>query len=74
MRTTIDLPDALVKRIKFHTTNNKVTFRSLLITALEKELSVEKKPFRLRDASVGNPQDPSAFNQTISQYRNPSYD
>ncbi len=43
MRTTVDLPDALMQRIKYHTANKKVTFRSLVITALEKELSTKKK-------------------------------
>ncbi|MFK5924850.1 MAG: hypothetical protein QM496_21945 [Verrucomicrobiota bacterium] len=72
MRTTIDLPDTLMEQIKFHTSNKKVTFRSLLITALEKELSAEKKPFCLRDASVGNAEDPKISNQTTDQHRNPA--
>jgi len=74
MRTTVDLPDTLVKRIKYHTANKKVTFRSLVITALEKELSAEKKSFRLRDASVGNPEEPITSNQTINQQLNADRD
>lgn len=70
MRTTVDLPDTLVKRIKFHTANQNVTFRSLVITALEKELSAEKKSFRLRDASVGNPEGSIISQQTINQHLN----
>lgn len=68
MRTTVDLPDTLVKRIKYHTANKKISFRSLVITALEKELSAEKKSFRLRDASAGNPEDPIISNNQINQH------
>ncbi|NOX99980.1 MAG: hypothetical protein GXP30_09655 [Verrucomicrobia bacterium] len=74
MRTTVDLPDTLIKRIKFHTANKKVTFRSLVITALEKELSAEKKSFRLRDASVGNAGESIISDQTINQHLNAGRD
>jgi Arc/MetJ family transcription regulator len=53
MRTTIDIPDALMARVKQRLGGHRLTFRSLVITALEDALREDRKPFRLRDASCG---------------------
>ena len=68
MRTTVDLPDILVKRIKALTTEKNITFRSLVITALEKELDEEKFSFVLRDASVGSPTKDPISNEEINRH------
>lgn len=54
MRTTIDMPDALFRRAKSVMTKRGMTFRSLVIDALEQSLDDQhQKPFILRDASAG---------------------
>lgn len=54
MRTTIDIPDSLLSRVKNQIHKKKTTFRALVIKALESELAeADAKPFQLRDASVG---------------------
>ena len=55
MRTSIDLPDALLARIKSRLHEQNITFRALVISALEQSLKEDTQPFQLRDASVGNP-------------------
>jgi hypothetical protein len=55
MRTSIDLPDALLSRIKSRLHEQNITFRALVISALEQSLKEDTEPFQLRDASVGNP-------------------
>ena len=54
MRTTIDIPDALMKRVKQRISADNMTFRALVISALESALEEESKTFQLRDASVGD--------------------
>ncbi|MEC5125185.1 hypothetical protein VSU19_00365 [Verrucomicrobiales bacterium BCK34] len=51
MRTTVDIPDSLMERAKKH--KGSMTFRPLVISALEKALAEETAPFVLQDASAG---------------------
>ena len=53
MRTTVDLPESLMDRVKNRIRERKMTFRSMVISALEKALEEDLKPFHLRDASAG---------------------
>jgi hypothetical protein len=53
MRTTIDMPDTLFRRAKEACAKRHMTFRDLVTVAVENELLGKKKPFVLRDASVG---------------------
>lgn len=74
MRTTVDLPDKLVKRIKACTAERKVTFRSLVVAALEKELAEDHGPFQLRDASVGTSNKSPVPNEVINRHLDASRD
>ncbi len=53
MRTTIDMPDQLLARVRKVTGERNMTFRALVIDALERVLEQNPGEFRLRDASVG---------------------
>jgi len=53
MRTTIDMPDKLMYKVKQVIAKRNTTFRALVIDALENSLNEEKAPFVLRDASAG---------------------
>jgi hypothetical protein len=55
MTTTIDIPDDLARRIRTLADARQTTLRALVIEGLRWVLAQrkEKKPFRLRDASVG---------------------
>ena len=53
MRTTIDMPDALMQRVKTVAAERKTTFRALVVDALERSLDPAPKNFRLEDAAVG---------------------
>jgi hypothetical protein len=53
MRTTVDVPDALLRRAKVAIAKQGVTFRALIIDALEQSLARKPEPFVLRDASAG---------------------
>lgn len=53
MRPTIDLPDALLKRVKTKMHEEDLTLRALVITGLEHVLHEETRLFQLRDASAG---------------------
>jgi predicted transcriptional regulator len=53
MRTTIDMPDRLLKRVKQVAAERKTTFRALVVDALERSLAERPRSFKLRDASVG---------------------
>ena len=54
MRTTIDLPDTLLERLKPQLASRKSTMRAFIIAAIEGELQQDKKKFQLRDASIGS--------------------
>lgn len=76
MRTTIDMPDGLMQRVREVSAARNTTFRALVIEALEKILEPDRKPFQLRDASAGKAYDPSQgglsplqINQQIDQVR-----
>ena len=53
MRTTIDMPDLLMKRVRRLLADRNMTFRALVIDALEQAIREEAPAFRLRDAAVG---------------------
>ncbi len=53
MRTTIDMPDALLERVRAVLARRRMTFRALVIDALEQAISEDSSGFRLRDASAG---------------------
>ncbi len=75
MRTTLDLPDPLMQQAKHRMAEKGITFRALVIHALEQELSTSRKDFQLRDASVGDPSaknlNSEEINQAIDQQRQP---
>ena len=78
MRTTIDIPDSLLDRVKQVLQKRKTTFRSVVISALEKALEEESAPFALRDASVAG--DPNGrkvsaeeINRQIDESREPAF-
>lgn len=54
MRTTIDMPDDLLNRVKQVSAARKTTFRRLVIDALERTLAEAPQNFRLRDAAAGS--------------------
>ena len=72
MRTTIDIPDHLMKRAKRVAAQRKTTLRGLMLDALERSLSEKSKPFELRDASVGpetRSVDSASINRAIDELR-----
>ena len=54
MRTTIDMPDALLRRVKIAAAQRKTTFRAMVVDALERTLDDSPSSFRLEDVSVGS--------------------
>ncbi len=54
MRTTIDIPDSLVKRVKLAAAQRKTTMRRLMLDALERSLRDSPPAFTLRDAAAGS--------------------
>lgn len=78
MRTTIDVPDDLLKRVKPLLVERKMTFRALVIDAVERAIEVPGASFRLRDASAGQAGDGKAvssetINRAINEAREPSF-
>lgn len=55
VKTTVDLPDALLEEARELAAREKTTLREILSQALRLELERRKqrKPFKLRDLSVG---------------------
>lgn len=56
MKTTIDIPDSLLAEAQEAARREGVTFKALTTEALRKliaEKKKQRKPFKLRDASVG---------------------
>ena len=75
MRTTVELPDALMDRVKACLATRKLTFRALVISALEQALQEDPKPFKLRDVSVGGGTrtvSGTEINHAIDEQRDPS--
>ena len=68
MRTTIDIPDALLARVKDRMQRQSITFRAMVISSLEKTLGEDTKPFVLEDASVGKTSDRSVSSNEINQW------
>jgi hypothetical protein len=77
MRTTVDLPESLMNRVKSCLAQRKMSFRALVISALEEALEEESKPFKLRDASAGQPSgervSSEAINRAIDEQRNQAF-
>jgi hypothetical protein len=73
MRTTIDMPDGLMKQAKQVAAERHTTLKVLMIDALERSLNEKPKSFRLRNASVGSteqkPVASKAINQAIDDLR-----
>jgi len=59
MRTTIDVPDSLLRRAKTTAAKRNTTFRALVLDALERRLEESPKDFVLEDASTGSVQNPA---------------
>jgi hypothetical protein len=56
MKTTVEIPDALFREAKRYAAKNNVTFRQVVESGLRsvvKESAAAKKPFKLKDGSVG---------------------
>ena len=47
------MPDKLMSRVKQVIAKRNITFRTLVIDALEQSLNEDKPPFILRDAAAG---------------------
>lgn len=73
MRTTIDVPDGLLKRAKKVAAERHTSLRMLMVDALERSLAdTSSNAFRLRDAAVGDgPEKISAeqIDQAIDEQR-----
>ncbi len=70
------MPDSLMDRVKTCLAKRKVTFRGLVISALEQALQEDPKPFKLRDASVGSGRKKvsnAEINAAIDAQREPSF-
>jgi hypothetical protein len=54
MKTTIDIPDALMARIKAKAAKENTTIKQIVVAAIQTGLATPKggKPFKLRDCSV----------------------
>lgn len=53
MRTTVDIPDALLERARPLLAARQMTLKALVVDALERLVGAEAPSFKLRDASVG---------------------
>jgi len=53
MRTTVDIPDHLLERVRPHLLKKGLTLRSVVVDALERLMRPSETAFRMRDASVG---------------------
>lgn len=78
MRTTIDVPDDLLKRVRPLLAERKMTFRALVIDAVERAIEVPAASFQLRDASAGQAGDGTAvsseaINRAIDEARELSF-
>lgn len=67
MRTTIDMPDTLMQRVKIAAAKRKTTFRALVVDALEQTLDQPQQLFELEDASVGTEEKKPVSNATINR-------
>lgn len=53
MRTTVDIPDHLLERVRPHLLKKGLTLRSVVVDALERLMKPDETAFRMRDASAG---------------------
>lgn len=72
------MPDDLLNRVKPLLAERKMTFRALVIDAVERAIAAPPASFRLRDASAGEPADgrpvsSEAINRAIDAGREPSF-
>ena len=77
MKTTIELPDALLAQAKHFASSHNMTMKTLFEQGLRKVMAEEKEetPFKLRDGSVnGNGMAPEFQNATWGQIREFIYD
>jgi hypothetical protein len=51
MKTTVELPDALLRRARRHALRERTTVRALIERGLRHVLADDRAPFRLKDAS-----------------------
>ena len=64
MKTTLEIQDSLLEQVRRIAVRDGETLRSLVEQGLRKvvaERTAKAKPFKLRDASVGTPGAPSAY-------------
>jgi len=78
MRTTIDVPDDLLKRARPLLAERKMTFRALVIDAVERVIGTPSLPFSLRDASAGYAGNDGgvsseSINRAINEAREPPF-
>lgn len=78
MRTTIDMPDDLIKRVKPLLAERNITFRELVIDSVERAVETPSSSFRLRDASAGRGGHGSTvsaetINRAIDNVREPNF-
>ena len=76
MRTTIYMPEDLIRRVRPLLAERKMTFRALVIDALDRVIEARPGIFRLRDASVGEDNagvSSEAINRAIDEARGPSF-
>ena len=61
MKTTVEIPDELYSRARRRAKEEGITLRSLIVDGLRLSLELGsmgiRQPFRLRDQSVGDPND-----------------
>ena len=78
MRTTIDMPDDLLRRVKPLLAERRITLRALVIDAVERAIETPPFVFRLRDASAGEAAEgmevgSEAINRAIDSGREPTF-
>ena len=76
MRTTIDMPDALIQRAKKVAAKRHTTLRVLMVDALERRLNESISGFQLRDAAAGHSSalvSSETINRAIDEQREPPF-
>lgn len=78
MRTTIDMPDDLLRRVRPYLQERKMTLRALVIDALDRTIETHPVPFTLREASAGDVGGGAGvsseeINRAIDEARGPSF-
>ena len=67
MRTTIELPDELMKQAKVHAAASGISMRAFFVAAVEQKLEHGKKKVRRPPPQFGNKNAPATFNVTREQ-------